>query len=169
MRAWYAGCVGDPTERYPRTPKHTRTPAYPLARTHLRIYPHHNTTQPCCDTALRNSSLTLHHIPQQHLQSSQIFTAPQTRRNGAAETIVVQTPDKTARGLAVIVVNILTPTQTHTSTHTTTQHNPAVTPRSATYRRPCSQSLACALHHAAIARTKMLTSCCFLDWQEWCR
>ena len=37
----------------------TRTPARTLARTHLRIYPNHTVTQPCCDTTHSNSSLTL--------------------------------------------------------------------------------------------------------------
>ena len=51
------------------------------------------------------------------------------------------------------------------STHITTQHNPASAPRSATHRRPCSQSLAWASHHT-IARTNKSGSPCSPDWQK---
>ena len=53
------------------------------------------------------------------------------------------------------------------STHTPTQHDPVISPRSATHRRPCSQSLACASYHT-IARTDKPGSPSSPDWQEWC-
>ena len=63
-----------------------------------------------------------------------------------------------------------TNTNTHISpsTHTMKQHGPAIAPPSATHNRPCSQSLADALH-AIIARTIQLKNCSSPDWREWCR
>ena len=43
-------------------------------------------------------------ITQSHVQRNQIVHAPQTGRNGAAETIVPQGPDAIARGGLVVEV-----------------------------------------------------------------
>ena len=51
--------------------------------------------QPCPNLFL------VYYIPKSHAQLSQRFTAPQTRRNAAAEAIVVNVPDEAAQGAAV--------------------------------------------------------------------
>ena len=54
--------------------------------------------QPC------SHPLLVQNITQSHVQISQRLRAPQTGRNGAAETIVGEGPDETARGAAVVGV-----------------------------------------------------------------
>ena len=52
----------------------------------------------------RKPSFVHYIMSQSHVQLSQRFTAPQTRRNTAAQTIVVKVPDEAAQGAAVVIV-----------------------------------------------------------------
>ena len=88
----------------------------------LVLSQHHSTRPPSTHTTSQhNTSLLVHrapqliadpapnpllghHITQSHVQISQGVHAPQTGRNGAAELIVTEVPDATARGASVVVV-----------------------------------------------------------------
>ena len=93
------------------TDRHTFLPM--PASTHIRVRtylptPPNNTTlllhrppQLIADPA--PNPFIVHCMPQSHVQVSQPIHAPQTGRNRAAEVIVVEVPDATARETSVVV------------------------------------------------------------------
>ena len=97
---------------YPRTITYILTPSDPT------IHPLHQNTQPPSTHTTTNhdpasaprsatpapNPLLGHHITQSHVQLSQGVHAPKTGGNGAAELIVGEGPDATARRASVVVV-----------------------------------------------------------------
>ena len=94
------------------TDRHTFLPM--PASTHIRVRtylptPPNNTTlllhrAPQLIADPDPNPFIVHCMPQSHVQSSQPIHASQTGRNRAAEVIVVEFPDATARGASVVVV-----------------------------------------------------------------